>query len=81
MANPPLSERERMLRGEAYNSRDPELLVLGPAVAADAADFDMGWSSKVVVRHDGSSHVALATSARTEELTHAEPVGQPSHNF
>src|SRR5690348_673814 len=39
MTIPPRSERERMLAGDAYNSRDPELLALAHHARAQLARF------------------------------------------
>lgn len=39
MTNTPRSERERMLRGEPYDSRDPELLALAHSARAELARF------------------------------------------
>ena len=39
MSDAPLSERERMLRGESYDSRDPELLALAHRARAQVARF------------------------------------------
>lgn len=39
MTGAPLSERERMLRGESYNSRDPELLALAHRARAHMTRF------------------------------------------
>jgi len=41
----------------------------------------MTWAGLRVDATDGSSQVALATPALTEELTHAKVGGQPSHIF
>jgi hypothetical protein len=46
---------------------------------AAGADDDMGWSPRSATVTP--SQVALAIPVRTEELTHANIGGQPSHTF
>lgn len=47
-----MSERDRMLRGEAYNSRDPELLALAHRARAALAEFASIPSTDTAHRHD-----------------------------
>ena len=46
-----MSERDRMLRGESYNSRDPELLALAHRARALVAEFSSTASEQVAERH------------------------------
>lgn len=50
MTTPPTSERDRMLRGDAYNPRDPELLVLAHRARALLARFAATESTDSVAR-------------------------------
>lgn len=52
MTTPLSSERDRMLRGEAYNSRDPELLALAHRARALLARFAATPSTDGVARHE-----------------------------
>jgi maltose O-acetyltransferase len=49
---PPTTERERMVRGEPYDTRDPELLALAHRARALVAQFASTPSTDAGARHD-----------------------------